>query len=88
MITAKKIKKIIILGLITLSLSLGIGVFSSFNLDRAFIYRTLSWVNCQYYPSSSCLVANATSELPKASGKNGVVVSTQHEASKIGLQIC
>ena len=81
MLTVKKIRKVIILGLITLSLLLG------FNFDRAFIYRTLSWISCQYSPAPSCLVANATTELPKASGKNGVVVSTQQEASKIGLQI-
>ena len=87
MLTVKKIKKVTILGLITLSLSLGIGVFSSSTLDRSFIYRTLSWISCQYSPAPSCLVANATNELPKASGKNGVVVSTQQEASKIGLQI-
>ena len=87
MLTAKKIQKITILGLITLSLLLGIKVFPSFNFDRAFIYRTLSWISCQYSPAPSCLVAHATTELPKASGKNGVVVSTQREASKIGLQI-
>ena len=87
MITAKKIKKIITLGLITLSLSLGIAIVSYLNVDRSFIYRTLSWLNCQHSAALSCLVANATTELPKASGKNGVVVSTQHEASKIGLQV-
>ena len=87
MITAKKIKKIITLGLITFSLSLGIGIFSYLNSDRSFIYQTLSWLSCQYSPAPSCLVANASTEMPKASGKNGVVVSTQREASKIGLQI-
>ena len=87
MITAKKIKKIITLGLITFSLSLGIGIVRSLHVERSFIYQTLSWLSCQYSPAPSCLVANASTEMPKASGKNGVVVSTQREASKIGLQI-
>ena len=87
MTTAKKIKKVTGLGLIILSLSLGIVFINSFSSDRSFLYRTMSWLSCQYAGAPSCLVANAGSELPKASGKNGVVVSTQHEASKVGLQI-
>ena len=87
MTTSRKTKKIIILGLITTVFSLGIVITNFFNDERALIYQTLSWFSCKYAPVPSCLVANATTELPKASGKNGVVVSTQKEASKIGLQI-
>ena len=82
MITAKKIPKIITLGLISFSLSLVIGIVHSLNFDS-----TLSWISCHYSHSASCFVANATTELSKTSGKNGVVVSTQHEASKLGLEI-
>lgn len=87
MAVIKRSKKNIILGLIAIGLSIAIFITNSFNIDRSFIYRTLSWVSCQYSLVPSCLVANASSDLPKASGKNGVVVSTQQEASKIGLQI-
>ncbi len=87
MTTARKKRKIIILSSIALFLSFGIVITHSLNVNFALFYRTLSWISCQYSPAPSCLVANATTDVPKAAGKNGVVVTTQQEASKIGLQI-
>ena len=87
MTTARKKRKIIILSSIALFLSFGIVITHSLNVNFALFYRTLSWISCKYSPAPSCLVANATTDVPKAAGKNGVVVTTQQEASKIGLQI-
>lgn len=87
MTTARKKRKIIILSSIALFLSFGIVITHSLNVNFALFYRTLSWISCKYSPAPSCLVANATTDVPKTAGKNGVVVTTQQEASKIGLQI-
>ena len=66
-------------------LSLGIVVYSSRN--SPVVYQLLSQWNCQNSSLAVCNPANAETVQPTATGKNGVVVSTQKEASEIGLQV-
>ncbi len=63
----------------------GIAVYSSRN--SSLVYRLLSELNCRNSSLPVCNPANAKTVEPTARGKNGVVVSTQKEASQIGLQI-
>lgn len=49
------------------------------------IDRVASWWNCQNSLLPSCNLASATNA--EASGKNGAVVSTQQEASQVGIDI-
>lgn len=65
---------------------MGIGVYKS--LDRPWVYALLSQWNCRQSSLPICNQSNiARAEELKVTGKNGVVVSTQQEASQIGLQI-
>ncbi|ELS05277.1 gamma-glutamyltranspeptidase [Xenococcus sp. PCC 7305] len=70
--------------LLSIGVILGIGVFSSFNL---FPSQITNWWECLSSPLRVCQVANAESTEIKASGYNGAVVSTQKEASQIGLEV-
>jgi len=70
--------------LLVIGLILGIGVFSSFNLLSN---QIVSWWNCPKSSIFICQVANLQTTEAIASGYNGAVVSTQKEASEIGLQI-
>ena len=66
-------------------LSVGVAVYSSRN--SSIVYQLLSQWNCQNSSLAVCNRANAETVQPTATGKNGVVVSTQKEASQIGLQV-
>ena len=68
-----------------LILFLGIAIYG--NLDSPLVYQILSQLSCRNYLLPVCNPANAETVEPTAKGKNGVVVSTQREASQIGLQI-
>ena len=81
MAIAKK-SLIVISGLI---LFLGIAIYS--NLDSPFVYQLLNKLSCRSSLLSGCNRAHAETVQSTAKGKNGVVVSTQREASQIGLQI-
>lgn len=53
-----------------------------------YFYSPLSWISCKALPSAAaCDRGEDLASAPTVSGKNGVVVTVQHEASKIGLQI-
>ncbi|MGF1540696.1 MAG: gamma-glutamyltransferase [Pleurocapsa sp.] len=64
---------------------ISIGIYSSRN--SSIFYRLLSQWNCLNSSLPICNPANAETVQPTATGKNGVVVSTQQEASQIGLQV-
>ena len=57
------------------------------NLDSPFVYQILSQLSCRNSLLPVCNRANAETVESNAKGKNGIVVSTQREASRIGLQI-
>ncbi len=70
--------------LLAIGVILGIGISSSLHLLST---QIASWWNC---PKSSfwvCQTTNAETTESIASGYNGAVVSTQKEASQIGLQV-
>ena len=70
--------------LLAIGVILGIGISSSLHLLST---QIVSWWNC---PKSSfwvCQTTNAETRELTASGYNGAVVSTQKEASEIGLQV-
>ena len=70
--------------LLVIGIILGIGIFSSFNFFPA---QIVSWWNCPKSFVLVCQPANAKTTESIASGYNGAVVSTQKEASEIGLQV-
>jgi gamma-glutamyltranspeptidase/glutathione hydrolase len=69
-------------GIITLDIVISGSVYH----PLTYLYRILSWWACKDSSLSSC---HSTSDAPVAtvSGKKGMVVTTQHEASQVGLQI-
>lgn len=71
--------------LIGLALALDMAVSGSVYHPLTYAYQTLSWLGCKNSQSRSCNKA-AFSARP-VSGKNGIVVTTQHKASEVGLQI-
>ncbi len=68
-----------------LILLVGIAIYSSRN--SPIVYQLLSTLNCPNSFLPVCNSVNAKTVQPTATGKNGAVVSTQKEASEIGLQI-
>ncbi|WP_036480055.1 gamma-glutamyltransferase [Myxosarcina sp. GI1] len=77
------IEKKIIIAISSIAI-LGFGLYK--NIDSPFVYRLISKWNCKDSLLPVCNPANAQT-VDKVSGNNGVVVSTQKEASKIGLQV-
>lgn len=54
----------------------------------SYFYSPLSWLGCKASPSTAtCEPGKALASKATVSGKNGIIVTTQHEASKVGLQI-
>lgn len=51
-----------------------------------YVYRGMSWLECKNSLAPSCNKATSALLTP-VSGKNGIVVTTQHKASEVGLQI-
>lgn len=73
--------------LIGLALGLDIAVSGSIYHPLTYLYNALSWLACKNSPSSSCNKTTLSASLPAVSGKNGIVVTVQHKASEVGLQI-
>lgn len=74
--------------LIGLAAGLDMAIAQDFLHPLMYFYSPLSWIGCSTSPSvATCSKDEALSSLPTVSGRNGVVVTVQHEASKIGLQI-
>lgn len=71
--------------LIGLALGLDMAVSGSVYHPLTYVYNALSWLGCKNSRSLSC---NKTAlSVRPVSGKNGIVVTTQHKASEVGLQI-
>lgn len=64
---------------------LDMAVSGSIYHPLTYLYNALSWLGCKNSDAKSC--NNASASLPPVSGKNGIVVTSQHTASKVGLQI-
>lgn len=89
MIRRRRLKKclsvlILSIAFIGLALGLDMAVAGSVYHPLTYLYRILSWVGCK---SSNCNKTTLQASIPPVSGKNGIVVTTQHNASEIGLQI-
>ncbi len=80
----KKCLSIATIGLAGISLSIGLdmAVGGSIYHPLTHIYKVGSWFLCK----STADNCNKNTVTP-VSGKNGIVVTTQHNASEIGLQI-
>ncbi|NJM88440.1 MAG: gamma-glutamyltransferase [Hydrococcus sp. RU_2_2] len=68
-------------GLIFILLVLDIIIAGSIYHPLTYVYQILSWLSCRTYFCPN----NNTS--PAVSTKNGMVVTTQHEASQVGVKI-
>jgi len=73
--------------LIGVALSLDIVLSGSIYHPLIYFFNTLSWLECKKLPSSVCNKTRQRASLPLVSGKNTVVVTEQHKASDVGLQI-
>ena len=73
--------------LISIAVALDIAISGSLYHPLTYIYSALSWLGCNNSPLPSCNKNVFSALPPSSSGKNGIVVSTQHEASEVGLQI-
>lgn len=84
----KKVFKIILFlsltssGLVLLIIVLDIIISGSVYHPLTYVYQSLSWLSCQQF---SCGSDRNTSE--SVSGKNGMVVTTQQEASQVGINV-
>lgn len=70
--------------LLAISVFLGITISSNFHSLSG---QIINWWNCPKFSVLVCQKANAKTTESIASGYNGAVVSTQKEASEIGLQV-
>jgi gamma-glutamyltranspeptidase/glutathione hydrolase len=52
-----------------------------------YLYNSLSWLACKSSPLPKCGNTKLSTSLLPVLGKNGIVVTTQHRASEVGLQI-
>lgn len=73
--------------LIGLALGLDMAVSGSVYHPLTYLYNALSWLGCKNSLAPSCKKTALSASLPPVSGKNGIVVTTQHKASEMGLQI-
>ena len=70
--------------LLAIGVIFGITISSNFH---SLSFQIVSWWNCPKSSILVCQTANAETTESVASGYNGAVVSTQKEASEIGLQV-
>ena len=80
--TRKKLRRKLFL--LATSIFFGITISSNFN---SLSEQLVAWWNCSKSSVLVCQTANAKTTESIASGYNGAVVSTQKEASEIGLQV-
>ncbi len=52
-----------------------------------YLYKSLSWLECKSSQKQSCKETALSASLAPVPGKNGIVVTEQHLASEVGLQI-
>lgn len=71
--------------LVGLVIGLDMAISGSVYHPISYIYSLLSWQGCKNSSLPSCY--ENTSPANSVSGKNGVVVTTQHYASEVGLQV-
>ena len=69
-------------GIITLDIALSGSLYH----PLTYLYNILSWLACRGSSLSSC-DSTSSASVSTSEGNNGVVVTTQHEASKVGWQI-
>jgi gamma-glutamyltranspeptidase/glutathione hydrolase len=87
---SRKLKKCFLVltigsALIPLTVGLDMAVSGSVYHPLTYIYNGLGWLLCK--STSSCNRTAPTASLAPASSKYGVVVTSQHKASEVGLQI-
>jgi gamma-glutamyltranspeptidase / glutathione hydrolase len=92
MLPKKRIKKCLRVtaascGLIVTILGLDIAVSGSVYHPLTYAYRFISWLECQQLTAPSCGRVTISNSPDPVTGKNGVVVTTQREASRVGLSI-
>jgi len=92
MLNRKKLKKCLFLlgsGSVFIGIALGVDIVSAGSVYHPFtyLYNSLSWLECKYSPLLRCSKLKPSASLPSILGKNGIVVTTQHKASEVGLQI-
>lgn len=71
--------------LIAFALGIDIAVSGSIYHPLTYVYNGLSWLGCKNWSREHCNKTTLSTHL--VSGKNGIVVTTQHKASEVGLQI-
>ncbi|KAB8334230.1 hypothetical protein SD80_007280 [Scytonema tolypothrichoides VB-61278] len=74
-------------GLIAAALGLDILVSRSLYHPLTYAYNSFSWLLCKKSSAPSCKATVLSASPALAAGKNGVVATSQHEASEVGLQI-
>lgn len=85
----KKYLRVLTIGfsLITVTILLDMLVYSSLYHPLTYIYKLLSYLECFNSQSPSCNDRNPPSVPPTASSAKGIVVTSQHLASQVGVQI-
>ncbi len=74
-------------GLLGLTLGLDMAYGGSVYHPLTYVYKILSWIGCKNSSANNCNKTTLSASKTPVSGKNGIVVTTQHHASEIGLQI-
>lgn len=69
-----------------LAIGLDIAISGSIYHPLTYIYSTLSWLLCKNSQLPNCNKTTLSALPPTVSGNNGIVVTTQHKASEVGLQ--
>lgn len=92
MIKRKKIKnyfRVLLIGsgLIGFVVAVDMIVFGSIYHPLTYFYKIQSFIGCKTYSSFHCQKPIPSGVYPTASGKNGIIVTTQHKASEAGLKI-
>lgn len=92
MTNRKKLRKILLILLsgstsIVFALGLDMAISGSIYHPLTYLYKVLSWVGCKNSPLPNCNRITPLDSVPTVSGKDGIVVTTQHKASEVGLQI-
>lgn len=85
----KKCLLVLLIGLASIPLTVGLdmAVAGSVYHPLTYAYKLLSWLWCRNSTLPSCKNTSLSGSPPPVSGKNGVVVTSQHEASAVGWKI-